>query len=80
MSLEEKIIRIINENIEDNDVNITLQSNIQNDLGLDSLSVIMVLNALEEEFDILLEVERFVGIETVGEMIEHVKEEHPGVS
>lgn len=79
MSLEEKIIQIVNDNIEDSDVVISLDSNIQSDLGLDSLSIIMVLNALEEEFDISLEIEQFAGVMTVGELIEHVKKEHPGI-
>jgi acyl carrier protein len=73
MNMEEKVIAIINENIEDPSLTISMGTKIQGDLGLDSLSILMILNALEEEFDIHLEEEHFIGVETVGDVIKEVK-------
>lgn len=77
MTIEERVIRVIHQNLERKDVEVTLATRVKADLALDSLSVLMILNALEEEFSVTLDEADFVGIETVGAMIDYVRAQHP---
>ncbi len=74
MTLENKVINIINDNIESNDIKVDINTSLKEDLGLDSLSLIIILNALEDEFDISLDEEQIYSAHTVGEVINKLKE------
>lgn len=67
MTIEEKIIRIIKENSEQN-FNITLHTDLQEDMGIDSFGTIMIINGIEDEFDIEIADEDARSIRTVAEI------------
>ena len=52
---------------------ITLESSFINDLGADSLDIVELLMALEEEFDIEIPDEEAEKLSTVGDVVEYIK-------
>ena len=52
---------------------ITLDSTFENDLGADSLDLVEILMALEEEYGFEVSEEDVEGIDTVGKAIEYIK-------
>lgn len=73
MKLEEKVIEIIKENIEwEGEININ--HNLVKDLDIDSFSMLMIVNTLEEDFSIQIEDEDLKGLNTVSDIVERLKE------
>lgn len=70
----EKIRDIICEvlNLEPDEV--TMSTNIVEDLGADSLDVFQIIMAIEEEFEIEIPQEEAEKIKTVGDAVEAIKE------
>ena len=52
---------------------ITMDANIVNDLGADSLDVVEMLMSLEEEFNITVPEEDAVNIKTVGDIVKLIE-------
>ncbi|MBP3413707.1 MAG: acyl carrier protein [Clostridia bacterium] len=52
---------------------ITPESNLKNDLGLDSLAFVMIMLKIEEEFKVSLSVDGMSACETVGDVINVVE-------
>lgn len=52
---------------------ITLDSTFENDLGADSLDLVEILMALEEEYGFEVSEDDVEGIDTVGKAIEYIK-------
>ena len=73
MSAEQKIIKIIRENIE-TEVEVCPESNLRNDLALDSFGTLMIINALEEEFHIAIDSADFDNLRTVSDIITALNE------
>lgn len=69
----QKIIEIIEENIEKN-CEVTLESHLIDDLGVDSLGIVILMNAFEDEFSIEIPDDAFKGIDTVHDIWEQLKE------
>ncbi|QCX32243.1 acyl carrier protein [Caloramator sp. E03] len=53
---------------------ITMESSFIDDLGADSLDIVELIMALEEEFDIEIPDEDAEKIQTVGDVVEYIKE------
>ncbi|MCX7950873.1 MAG: acyl carrier protein [Clostridiales bacterium] len=53
---------------------ITMESSFVDDLGADSLDVVELIMALEEEFDLEIPDEDAERIQTVGDVVEYIKE------
>ena len=53
MELEEKVMDLIRSNIEKKYV-VTLQSNLRQDLAVDSFGTMMIINAIEDAFNIVV--------------------------
>lgn len=53
---------------------ITMDSSFIDDLGADSLDIVELIMALEEEFDIEIPDEDAERIQTVGDVVEYIKE------
>ena len=70
----EKIKQILAEqlNIDENDI--TMESSFIDDLGADSLDIVELLMALEEEFDIEIPEEDVETLTTVGAAVDYIKE------
>lgn len=73
----EKLKSLIADQLDVDADTITEDSNIQEDLGADSLDVVDLVMAIEEEFDVEIPDEEVEGIKTVGDIIKYL-EAHQG--
>jgi acyl carrier protein len=70
----EKVKTIIAEQLQVEESDVTLESSFIEDLGADSLDIVELVMALEEEFDIVIPDEDAEKIRTVGEAVNYIKE------
>ncbi len=73
MSVEQKVIDIVAEQLGVEKDKIKLESNFVNDLGADSLDTVELVMELEEEFDISIPDDAAEKIQTVGEAVKHIE-------
>jgi len=73
MSIEEKIKKIICEQLEVNEKDVVPEASFVDDLGADSLDQVELIMAMEEEFDISISDEEAEKILTVGGAIAYVE-------
>ena len=78
MNAEEKIIRIIENILGDPSVSVTPESNLMDDLGLNSLDAVDAVVAIEEEFHIEIPDQLLRKMITVQDMIDIVRERAEG--
>lgn len=69
----DKVIDIIKEQLNIDDVEITEETSFKDDLGVDSLDLLELVMAFEEEYSIELDPEELEGIQTVGDIVEYIK-------
>lgn len=69
----EKLKKILSEQLEIDEEEITLESNIIDDLGADSLDLVDMAMAVEDEFNIELPEEMLETVQTVGDVIEFIE-------
>lgn len=70
----EKIREILADQLDVDGDEITLDSNIFDDLRADSLDVVDLLMTLEDEFDIEVPDEEIENIKTVGDIVSYIEE------
>lgn len=70
----EKVKKIVVEQLEVDENDVKPESSFANDLGADSLDVVELVMALEEEFDIEIPDEAAEQIDTVGKAVDHISE------
>ncbi|MBE9575019.1 MAG: acyl carrier protein [Proteobacteria bacterium] len=73
MSIEEKIKKIICEQLEVNEKDVVPEASFVDDLGADSLDQVELIMAMEEEFDISISDEEAEKIVTVRDAIAYVE-------
>ena len=69
----EKVKSVIVEQLGTEEVNITLEASFIDDLGADSLDIVELIMALEEEFDVEIPDEDAEKIATVGDVVDYIK-------
>lgn len=69
----DKIKEIIVRELMVDESDITLETDIINDLGADSLTVVDLAMALEDEFEIEMPDEELENIKTVGDIVNYIK-------
>jgi len=69
----EKIRKIVSEQLGAAEDDITMDSTFIEDLGADSLDVVSLVMALEDEFDMEIDEEEAENISTVGDVVEYIK-------
>lgn len=74
MSLEEKVISIVSEQLGVPKEEITRQSAFVDDLKADSLDVVELVMEFEDEFEITIPDEDYDKIRTVGDAIDYIQE------
>lgn len=74
MSVEERVIEIVSEQMGVAKDQITPETSFINDLGADSLDVVELIMEFEEEFDIPIPDEEAEKIQTVGQAIRFIEE------
>ena len=70
----EKIKDILVEQLGVDEEDVTMEASFIDDLGADSLDIVELIMAMEEEFDIEISEEDAENISTVGSAIEYIKE------
>ena len=70
----EKVKKVIMEQLGVSDSAITLEASFIDDLGADSLDIVELIMALEEEFDIEIPDSDAEKVATVGDVVEYIKE------
>ncbi len=68
----EKIRTILSEQLDIEEDDITMDSKIADDLGADSLDVVDLIMAIEDEFDVEVPDEDIEGIKTVGDVVNYI--------
>ena len=53
---------------------VTMEANIQSDLGADSLDIVDLVMSLEEEFDCEIPDEEIENIKTVGDIVKYIED------
>lgn len=75
MTIEERIISVIKENSEDiNDIPVT--ADLQEDIGIDSFGTLMIVNGIEDEFDISINEEHAKAIRSVSDIVTILKQQY----
>ena len=69
----DRIIESINEQLNIDDAVITEETSFKDDLGVDSLDLLELVMAFEEEYNIELNPEELEGIQTVGDVMDYIK-------
>lgn len=69
----EKMKKIIAEELNCDECEITAETSFKDDLGADSLDLFELVMALEEEYDIEIPAEELTELDTVGSVIDYLK-------
>ncbi len=70
----EKMKQILAEQLDADIESITPETDIADDLGADSLDVVEMLMAIEDEFDIEIPDEEIENLKTVGNVVDYIQE------
>ena len=76
MSVEEKIIAIVSEQLDVPKEEITRESNFVDDLKADSLDVVELVMAFEDEFGVTIPDDDYEKLRTVGDAVEYIGEKN----
>ena len=74
MSVEERVIEIVSEQMGVSKDQVTKETSFVNDLGADSLDTVELVMEFEEEFDITIPDEEAEKIQTVGQAIDYIEQ------
>jgi acyl carrier protein len=80
MSVEEKVKKIIVEQLGVNPEEVTAEASFIEDLGADSLDTVELVMAFEEEFDAEIPDEEAEKLKTVGDTIKYIEEKQKSKS
>ena len=69
----EKIKEILADQLDAKPENITLSTDIGNDLGADSLDVVELLMSIEDEFEVEIPDEEIENLKTVGDVVDYIQ-------
>jgi acyl carrier protein len=75
MTIENQVLKILQENIEGNPP-VSLHADLRRELNLDSFGTIMIINALEDDFNIAIEDADFEAIHTASDILKILKEKY----
>lgn len=76
MPLEERVIKIIEENLEEK-AEFNANTDLRNELGLDSFAMVIIVNALEDEFGISIEDQHYRGITNAADIVKALEHYRP---
>ncbi|NLK70584.1 MAG: acyl carrier protein [Clostridiales bacterium] len=69
----EKVKNIIVDQLDVDAEKVTMESNVTEDLGADSLDVVDLIMSIEEEFDMEIDDEAVEGMKTVGDIVAFIE-------
>ena len=70
----ETIKKLLSEQLEINPDVITMETDIADELGADSLDVVDMLMSIEDEFDVEIPDEKIESLHTVGNVVDYIQE------
>ncbi len=70
----EKIKELLAEQLDASADDMSMDTDIANDLGADSLDVVELLMAIEDEFDIEIPDDKIEVIKTIGDLVRYIEE------
>ena len=71
----DKVVRILREKVLSNkDVDIELETALVTELSMDSLDRVLFVDELEEEFDIVIQTEEIVSVQTIEDVVDNINE------
>lgn len=70
----EKLKELVVDQLGVEDDEVTLEANIQDDLGADSLDVVDLVMSVEEEFGVKIADEELENIKTIGDIVDYIEE------
>ncbi|MBQ6815987.1 MAG: acyl carrier protein [Clostridia bacterium] len=70
----EKIKELLADQLDVSADDMTMESDIANDLGADSLDVVELLMSIEDEFEIDIPDEEIENIKTIGDLVKYIEE------
>ena len=70
----EKITAILSSQFDIEESEITVETNIRDDLGADSLDLVDMLMSLEDEFDVEIPDDEIEKLSTVGDVVAYIEE------
>lgn len=70
----EKVKSIIVDQLDVEEEKVTMNANIQDDLGADSLDIVDLVMSFEDEFDMEIPDDQVENIKTVGDVVKYVEE------
>ncbi len=70
----EKVKSIIVDQLDVDEAKVTMDANIQDDLGADSLDIVDLVMSFEDEFDMEIPDDQVENIKTVGDVVKYVEE------
>lgn len=70
----EKVRELLVDQLDVEEDVVTMEANIQSDLGADSLDIVDLVMSLEEEFDCEIPDEEIENIKTVGDVVRYIEE------
>lgn len=74
MNIETKVIEIVGEFLDIDVEEITVESNLKEDLNADSLDFVELVMELEEEFDFEADEDKLANIKTIGDIVKFIEE------
>ena len=69
----EKVKNIIVDQLDVDEDKVTMNANIQDDLGADSLDVVEILMTVEEQFGLAIPEEEFPNLRTVSDLCDYIE-------
>jgi len=73
VDIEERVKKIVARQLKANETEITAESNFVRDLGAESIQSIELVAAFEEEFDIDMDEDAALAVQTVGNAVEFIE-------
>ncbi|MBD1371411.1 acyl carrier protein [Hazenella sp. IB182357] len=70
----DRVKKIIVEHLDANEAEVTMQTNIKDDLGADSLDIVDLIMELEDEFDMEIAEDKTEEIATVGDIVNYINQ------
>lgn len=70
--MQEKVIELICEKLNKKESDVTLSSKLVEDLGADSLDVVELIMAFEDEFNVSLPDEEVQNMKTIGDIVNYI--------
>lgn len=70
----DKVKEILIDQLDVEEEKVTLEASIINDLGADSLGIVDLIMALEDEFDVEIDEDKYESFKTVGDIVKYIED------